>query len=100
MARKNHTTNLTELLLQCVAQPDHMLSMLKRLYSQLKEAEVSQQLGTKKSKRSESRSGYCRGYRPRSLDTCMGTMYLIAQRYVKVVTFRSLLLSANAVRRH
>ena len=26
MAQKNHTTNLTELLLQCVAQPDPMLS--------------------------------------------------------------------------
>ena len=29
MAQKNHTTNLTELLLQCVAQPDPMLSMLE-----------------------------------------------------------------------
>lgn len=25
MAQKNHITNLTELLLQCVAQPDPML---------------------------------------------------------------------------
>ena len=45
MAQKNHTTNLTELLLQCVAQPDPMLSMLEWLCSQLMEAEVSQQLG-------------------------------------------------------
>lgn len=29
MAQKNHTTNLTELLLQCVTQPDPMLSMLE-----------------------------------------------------------------------
>lgn len=28
MAQKNHITNLTELLLQCVAQPDSMLSIL------------------------------------------------------------------------
>ena len=27
MARKKNTTNLTELLLQCVTQPDPMLSM-------------------------------------------------------------------------
>ena len=45
MAQKNHTTNLTELLLQCVAQPDPMLSMLEWLCAQLMEAEVSQQLG-------------------------------------------------------
>lgn len=31
MAQKNHTTSLTELLLQCVAQPESMLSMLERL---------------------------------------------------------------------
>ena len=51
MAQKNHTTNLTELLLQCVAQPDPMLSMLEWLCSQLMEAEVSQQLGAEKSER-------------------------------------------------
>lgn len=48
MARKNHTTNLTELLLQCMAQPDPMLSMLERLCSELMEAEVSQQLEAEK----------------------------------------------------
>ena len=45
MAQKNHTTNLSELLLQCVVRPDPMLSMLEWLCSQLMEAEVSQQLG-------------------------------------------------------
>ena len=85
MAQKNHTTNLTELLLQCVAQPDPMLSMLEWLCSQLMEAEVSQQLGAEKSERVESRSGYRCGYRPRRLDTRMGTFSVmgptdIAQR--------------------
>ena len=75
MTQKNHTTNLTELLLQCVAQPDPMLSMLEWLCSQLMEAEVSQQLGAGKSERVDSRSGYRCGYRPRRLDTRMGTMY-------------------------
>ena len=72
MAQKNHTTNLTELLLQCVAQPDPMLSMLEWLCAQLMEAEVSQQLGAEKSERAESRSGYRCGYRPRRLDTPNG----------------------------
>ena len=31
MAHKKNTTNLTELLLQCVTQPDPMLSMLEWL---------------------------------------------------------------------
>lgn len=80
MAQKNHTTNLTELLLQCVSQPDPMLSMLERLRSQLMKAEVSQQLGAGKSERNNSRSGYRCGYRPRRLDTRMGTMYLIGAK--------------------
>ena len=45
MARKKNTTNLTELLLQCVTQPDPMLSMLEWLCTHLMEAEVDQQLG-------------------------------------------------------
>ena len=81
MAQKNHTTNLTELLLQCVAQPDPMLSMLEWLCSQLMEAEVSQQLGAEKSERAESRSGYRCGYRPRRLDTRMGTVSLKRSPY-------------------
>ena len=80
MARKNHTINLTELLLQCMAQPDPMLSMLEWLGSELMEAEVSQQLGAEKGERSGSRSGYRCGYRPRRLDTRMGTMYLMVPK--------------------
>lgn len=80
MARKNHTTNLTELLLQCMAQLDPMLSMLEWLCSELMEAEVSQQLGAEKSGRSGNRNGYRCGYRPRRLDTRMGTMYLMVPK--------------------
>ena len=57
MARKRNTTNLTELLLQCVTQPDPMLSMLEWLYTHLIEAEVDQQLGAEKSQRTDGRSG-------------------------------------------
>ena len=58
MAHKKNTTNLTELLLQCVMQPDPMLSMLEWLCTHLMEAEVDQQLGAEKSQRTGGRSGY------------------------------------------
>ncbi len=35
MAHKKNNTNLTELLLQCMTQPDPMLSMLEWLCTQL-----------------------------------------------------------------
>jgi putative transposase len=80
MAQRKNTTNLTELLLQCVGQPDPMLSMLEWLCAQLMEAEVSEQVGAEKSERADSRSGYRCGYRPRRLDTRMGTMYLMVPK--------------------
>lgn len=80
MAHKKNTTNLTELLLQCVTQPDPMLSMLEWLCTALMEAEVDQQLGAEKSQRTDGRSGYRSGYRPRRLDTRMGTMYLMVPK--------------------
>lgn len=81
MAHKKNTTNLTELLLQCVTQPDPMLSMLEWLCTHLMEAEVDQQLGAEKSQRTDGRSGYRSGYRPRRLDTRMGTMYLMVPKF-------------------
>ncbi len=80
MAHKKNTTNLTELLLQCVTQPDPMLSMLEWLCTHLMEAEVDQLLGAEKSQRTDGRSGYRSGYRPRRLDTRMGTMYLMVPK--------------------
>ncbi|XOQ45122.1 MAG: hypothetical protein ACFWTN_11855 [Clostridium sp.] len=41
MTHKKNTTDLTELLLKCMAQPDPMLSMLEWLCTRLMEAEVS-----------------------------------------------------------
>lgn len=80
MAQKKDITNLTELLLKCMAQPDPMLSMLEWLCAQLMEAEVTQRLGAEKSERADVRSGYRCGYRPRRLDTRMGTMYLMVPK--------------------
>ena len=45
MAQRKNNTDLTELLLQCVGQPDPMLSMLEWLCAHLMEAEVSEQVG-------------------------------------------------------
>ena len=80
MAHKKNSTNLTELLLQCMTQPDPMLSMLEWLCTRLMEAEVDQQLGAEKSQRTDGRSGYRSGYRPRRLDTRMWTMYLMVPK--------------------
>ena len=80
MAHKKNSTNLTELLLQCMTRPDPMLSMLEWLCTRLMEAEVDQQLGAEKSQRTDGRSGYRSGYRPRRLDTRMGTMYLMVPK--------------------
>ena len=44
------------------------------------ETEVDQQLGAEKSQRTDGRSGYRSGYRPRRLDTRMGTMYLMVPK--------------------
>ena len=64
MAQGKNITDLTELLLKCVAQPDPMLSMLDWLCTQLMKAEVSGIVGAEKDVHSSSRSDYRCGYRP------------------------------------
>ena len=80
MALKKNNTGLEELLLQCLSEPDPMLSMLDWLYSRLMEAEISNKAGADKNEHSEARTGYRSGYRPRRLDTRMGTMYLMVPK--------------------
>lgn len=80
MAQGKNTTGLTDLLLKCMAEPDPMLSMLEWLCAQLMEAEVSGIVGAEKNAHSLSRSDYRCGYRPRRLDTRMGTMYLMVPK--------------------
>lgn len=80
MAQRNNNTDLTELLWKCMAQPDPMLSMLEWMCTQLMEAEVSSKLSAEKSERVDDRTGYRCGYRPRRLDTRMGTMYLMVPK--------------------
>ena len=80
MAKKNDTTNLTELLLRCMGEADPMLSMLEWLCAQMMEAEVSNQIGAEKHQQSTERTSYRCGFRPRRLDTRMGTMYLMVPK--------------------
>ena len=44
------------------------------------EAEVSTQLGAEKNEQSQERKSHRSGYRPRRLDTGMGTMYLLVPK--------------------
>ena len=80
MTYPQHITNLEELLFKCMAQPDPMLYLLKWLCTMLMEAEISQKLGAEKSQRVSERNGYRCGYRPRRLDTRMGTIYLMVPK--------------------
>lgn len=80
MAQGKNITGLTDLLLKCMSEPDPMLSMLEWLCAQLMEAEVSGIVGAEKNAHSPSRSDYRCGYRPRRLDTRMGTMYLMVPK--------------------
>ena len=80
MIQKKSTTNLTELLLKCMAEPDPMLSMLEWLCAQLMEAEISSKIGAGKSEHTTDRQSYRSGYRPRRFDTRMGTIYLMVPK--------------------
>lgn len=80
MAKNNYTTELNKILLSCMVSEDPMLSMLEWLCKELMEAEVSSQLGAEKSEHTTYRSSHRSGYRPRRLDTRMGTMYLMVPK--------------------
>ena len=80
MAQQKDTTNLAGTLLQFMGMADPMLSMLEWLCAQMMEAEVSNQLGAEKHQQSTERTGHRCGFRPRRLDTRMGTMYLMVPK--------------------
>jgi putative transposase len=80
MAQTKNTTNLTSMLFQFMDTPDPMLSMLEWFCKQMMEAEVSNKIGAEKHQQSQSRTGYRCGFRPRRLDTRLGTMYLMVPK--------------------
>ena len=80
MAQRKDTTNLQSLLFQFMGMEDPMLSMLEWLCAQMMEAEVSNQIGAEKHEQSRERISHRCGFRPRRLDTRMGTMYLMVPK--------------------
>lgn len=80
MAQGKNTTDFSGLLFQFMGAQDPMLSMLEWLCSQMMEAEVSNQIGAEKHQQSTERTSHRCGFRPRRLDTRMGTMYLLVAK--------------------
>jgi len=80
MAQGKNTTDFGGLLFQFMGAQDPMLSMLEWLCSQMMEAEVSSKLGAEKHEQSEERTSHRCGFRPRRLDTRLGTMYLLVPK--------------------
>jgi len=67
------------MLFQFIGTPDPMLGMLEWLYGQMMEAEVSSMIGAAKHEQSQERTSRCE-FRPRRLDTRMGTKYLMVPK--------------------
>lgn len=80
MAQGKDSTTMMKILWECLGAEDPMLHMLEWLCDQLMEAEVSSQVGVEKHKQSGERKTYRSGYRPRRLDTRMGTIYLMVPK--------------------
>ena len=80
MAQSKNTTNFESLLFQFMGTPEPMLSMLEWLCAQMMEVEVSSKIGADKHEQSTDRTSYRCGFRPRRLDTRMGTMYLLVPK--------------------
>ena len=80
MAQRKDTTNFSGLLFQFMGMEDPMLNMLEWLCEQMMEVEVSNKIGADKHEQSEERTSHRCGFRPRRLDTRMGTMYLMVPK--------------------
>ena len=80
MAQSKDTMKLSGMLFQFMGMEDPMLSMLEWLCAQMMEAEVSNQIGAEKHEQSLERTSHRCGFRPRRLDTRMGTMYLMVPK--------------------
>ena len=80
MAQQKDTTNLAGKLMQFMGATDPMLDMLEWLCGQMMEAKVSSQLGAEKHEQNPERISHRCGFRPRRLDTRMGTMYLLVPK--------------------
>ena len=80
MAKLNDIVLLREKLLDFVADPDPLLSMLEWLTSRLMQIEAEAKVGVEKGKHDESRTTHFSGVRVRRFDTRLGTMYLLVPK--------------------
>jgi len=80
MAQGKDSTNLTKLLWECLGEAAPILHMLEWLCDQLMEAEASSQIGADKHEQNADHKTSRSGYRPRRLDTKMGTIYLMVPK--------------------
>ena len=80
MAHNKDTTNFEGLLFHFMDTPDPMLSMLEWLCHRMMEAEVSSKIGAEKHEQSQERTSHRCGFRPRRLDTRVGTIYLMVPK--------------------
>ncbi len=68
MVQKKCSTDLTELLFQCMAESGPMLSMLEWLYDHLMEAGISLKIGAYKSEQTPEQQEYRSECRPIRFD--------------------------------
>lgn len=80
MAGKNHTDYYKKLLLDFIAEPDPLFSMLQWLTHRMMELESEAKAGAPKGKHSSERKTHFSGTRVRRFDTRLGTMYLLVPK--------------------
>ena len=80
MAQRKDTTNFSGFLFRFLGTEDPMLNMLEWLCEQMMEVEVSNKIGADKHEQSKERTSHRCGFRPRRLDTRMGTIYLMVPK--------------------
>lgn len=80
MTNSNSNATFEEMLLNFITAKDPMLEMLTWLCDKLMEVEFASKVGAEKSERSNIRTQYRAGYRPRRFDTRMGTLFLMVPK--------------------
>jgi transposase-like protein len=83
MARGNDTNCFKKLLLNFMAEPDPLFSMLEWLTHRMMELEAESKVGAQKGKHATDRQTYFSGTRVRRFDTRLGTMYLLVPKLRK-----------------
>ena len=80
MAGRNDTDYYKKLLLDFIAEPDPLFSMLQWLTQRMMELESESKAGAPKGKHSAERKTHFSGTRVRRFDTRLGTMYLLVPK--------------------